>query len=263
MPVPSGENDKEGQANPALFIRSVAKAFQVLRAFDGSAQTLGLTEIAKLTGLDKSAAQRFVHTLAALGYLERDDSSRRYALGRSVLDLSFSYLRANPLVERATPTLIDLRRNTQERVGLSLWDDLSLIYVVRLQSKRETFFSTLVGRRMPVFCTSGGRAILSRIGDEEAMDVIHRSPRRALTAQTATDPDEIFRRVLKARRDGFALNLEEALPGELTISAAVMGPRGRPVGAVHVSGSLSEWDPADFTRKIAPQVVETAHALGR
>lgn len=255
------EREGTGSSGSPLYIRSVEKAFQVLKAFDGSTSTLGLSDISKITGLDKSAAQRFIHTLLTLGYLERDESSRRYSLGRGLLDFSFSYLRSNTLIERATPTLIDLRRNTQERVGLSLWDDLTLIYVVRLQSKRETFFSTLLGRRMPVYCTSGGRAILSKLSDEKAMDVINRSHRVALTANTATAPDEILRRVRQARNDGYALNLEEALHGELTISAAVTDARSRPVGAVHVSGSLSEWDPSDFIRKIAPQVMETAHAL--
>ena len=252
-------------ASPAkqssLFIRSFAKAFTVLEAFDTPVQFLGLTEISEITGLDKSTVQRVVHTLHQLGYLERDPDSRRYCLGKALLGLTFSYLRSNPIVARATPTLIDLRRTVQERVGLSLWNHLELIYAVRLQSKRETFFSTLIGRRMPMYCTSGGRAVLSQLPEAEARALLEDCDRTKQTAHTLTDVDDIMRKVGEAARQGYSMNVEEALAGEITISAAVIAAHGRPAGALHVSASLSDWEPDDFERQVAPLVVEAAQAI--
>src|SRR5690606_42074891 len=70
----------------------------------------------------------------------------------------------------ASPVLLDLRRNALERVDLSVFDDLRLVYASRLQSKRETFFATLVGHSVPTFCTAGGRAILSHLPGAEVED---------------------------------------------------------------------------------------------
>lgn len=255
------ENESAGQDASPLFMRSLAKALTVLEAYDTPVQYLGLTEIAQRTGLDKSTVQRVVHTFSQLGYLERDADTRRYCLGKAMLGLSFSFLRSNPIVARATPTLIDLRRTVQERVSLSLWDDLELIYAVRFQSKRETFFSTLIGRRMPVYCTSGGRAILSHLDEPEAQALLRRCEITKRTACTLTDIDAIMEKVREAEQNGYSLNVEEALPGELTISAAVLGPNGRPAGAVHVAASCSEWQPDEFCRQVAPLVVEAAQAI--
>ena len=60
------------------------------------------------------------------------------------------------MAERATAVLLELRRNARERVDFSLFDDTCIVYAVRLQSKRETFNATLVGRRLPSWCSSGG-----------------------------------------------------------------------------------------------------------
>lgn len=134
-----------------LYVASVGKAFRVLEAFRHTITDLSLMEISDLTGLDKSTAQRFTHTLCQLGYLQRDDRTRRLRLGKPVLDLSFYYLRSNALIERATPALVELRNICGERANLSLYDDTTTIYVVRQQAKREYFDSSLIGRRVPVF----------------------------------------------------------------------------------------------------------------
>ncbi|RZA16878.1 MAG: IclR family transcriptional regulator, partial [Proteobacteria bacterium] len=68
----------------SLYVQSVDKAMKVLMAFDGSQRQLSLSDIAALTGMDLSAAQRFTHTLATLGYLNKD-SSKKYELSPRLL----------------------------------------------------------------------------------------------------------------------------------------------------------------------------------
>lgn len=249
------------RVNP-LFVKSVDKALTVLNAFSG-AQFLSLGQIAAATGLDKSAVQRVTYTLRQLGYLEQDPATRRYAPGRRLMDLSFNYLRHNPLIERASLHLIDLHRTVRERVDLSLLDGETILYVVRVQSKRYSFSTTLVGRRMPVFCTSGGRAMLARLPEAEARAIVERCQRRKLTAHTITDPQAIMARLAQARRDLYALQVEECLPGEVAVGSAVVDDAGRPVAAVHIAASLGEWTVDAFKKRMAPLVIEAARSLGR
>lgn len=245
----------------SLRIKSLNKALRVLEAFHGRERWLNLSEIVEATGIEKSAVQRATYTLRENGYLEQDPKTRRFCLGRRVMDLSFQFLRTHPLIDRATPILVDLRRSTNERVDLSLVDGLSLLYVVRLQSKRETFFATLVGRRVPIFCTSGGRAILSRLDDAAAAAVIARSDRTPLTARTQTDPDRILQEVQIARERGYAVQVEECLPGEIALAAAVIDEEGAPIAAIHVAGLLSEWSREAFEANMAPLVTSAARAV--
>lgn len=250
-------------AGHPLFVRSIARALDVLSAFHDTDRPLSLTEIAQSCGMGKSAVQRVVHTLRVLGYIERDTNDRGYVPGIRILDHTLDYLRLDPLIERATPVLLELRRNVRERVDLSLFDDLRLVYAARLQSKREYFSSTLVGYSVPVFCTSGGRAIMAQLADAEVDDIIARSDRRPFTAKTITDPDGVWAKVREARAIGYAFTVEEVLLGEVAIGVAVHDGNGRPRGAIHVAGSLSEWTVEEYCQRFSPLVAEAARAISR
>ena len=244
-----GESEaSEGTQN----VKSIRKAFSVLEVFRDRERHLSLGELALATGLDKSAVQRFTRTLRELGYLQQDPATRRYALGCRVLDLSFSFLHTHPLVERASPVLVDLRRTVRERVDLSLFDGDSLVYALRMQAKRESFAAALVGRRMPLFCSAGGRAVLARLEERRARALVLAAPRSAFTPRTLTDPDAIMEEVARARQRGYAMQVGEWRPSEMVIAAALVGADGEPVGAVHIAASVRDWPPERFEAEMAP-----------
>ncbi|WP_342021905.1 IclR family transcriptional regulator [Nitratireductor soli] len=246
-----------------LFVQAIARAMQLLSAFHDTGKPLTLNEIASMSGMGKSAAQRVVHTLRQLGYIQRDADDRGYVPGIRILDHTRDYLRLNPLVARASPVLMELRRTVRERVDLSLRDGLRLVYAARLQSKRETFFATLVGQSVPIYCTSGGRAVMAHLSDAQVDDIIARSDRHEITPKTITDPEKIRAKVREARENGYALALEEILQGEIAIATALLAPDGTPLGAIHIAGSLSEWDAETYCRRFAPLAAEAAGALNR
>ncbi len=257
------ERGSQPQRDDPLQVASVAKAFQVLEAFGRASGPLSLADLAALSGLDKSATQRFAHTLWRLGYLDKDERTRRFRLGKRVLDAAFNFLRSDGLVERATPALIELRRACGERANLSLHDDTTMIYAIRQQAQREYFSGSLIGRRIPVFCTAGGRAVLSQLPADVAASILDRSDRTPLTPWTICDPAAILDRVRAAAADGFALAIEETMPGEITVGAAVMDGAGRPIAAVHIAGSTRDWTGAAFAERFGPLVGDTARALSQ
>jgi IclR family pca regulon transcriptional regulator len=242
-----------------LFIEAVGRAFRVLETYSDSAEPRSLAQLASAAGLDKSAVQRVAHTLNRLGYLEQKPGG--YVPGSRLLERTFDYLRSNPLVSRAIPILTELRRDVMERVDMSLFDDLSLLYAVRLQSKRDSFYAHLIGRRIPTFCTAGGRAVMALLNDDEVHDILIRSDRKKLTPKTSTEIGEIMEQVNRARETGYATSLEQVYIGELAIAAALRDKDGRPIGAIHVAGSLGEWQLDDFERRVAPLVVAAATAI--
>ena len=254
--------DSSPRDNP-LFVNAVGKSMDVLRAFAGAGRYLSLTDIAARSGLDKSTAQRMTHTLHELGYLEKCVDTRRYALGAPLLDFSYQYLRTHPLVELATPHLIELRRECEERVDMSLFDTSTLVYVVRLQSKREKFYTTLAGRRMPVFCTAGGRAMLACLPEDEARTIVETGERQKLTPHTLTDVDRVMEKIAQARLDGFAVAEQEAIPGEIAIGGAIVDGGGRPIGAVHIAAALHEWRLEPFVAQMLPRLRHTLEVFNQ
>ncbi len=256
-PIPE-ETDKD-----PLFINAVARALEVLSSFHGAARPLTLNEIAERSGIGKSAVQRIVHTLRHQGYVVRDPADRGYLPGIRLLDHTLDYLRLNPLLGRILPTLMELRRDTGERVDFSLRDDLRLVYAVRLQSKRESYFASLIGNSVPLYCTAGGRAVLSAMAPDEAAAVVGRSRLKSFTGKTLTDPEAILKAVATAREQGYAMAVEEVVSGEVILGVAIRGDKGEPVGAIHIGGSLSEWQPEEFARSFAPLVMTAAEVFNK
>ncbi|WP_417426870.1 IclR family transcriptional regulator [Hoeflea sp.] len=251
--------EKGVEKTDRLFIESVARAFRVLEAFQAAPRPLTLSEISDAVGCDKSAAQRVTHTLLSLGYLEKAPGG--VIPGRRILERSFDYLRSTPLVERAIPILADLRRSINERVDLSLFDDLSMMYIIRMQSKRDTLYAHLPGARVPTFCTSGGRSVMSHLSEDRVLDILSRSDRRKLTPRTTTDIAEILARIEEVRKTGYSLAVEEVLVGEVAVGAAILDASGAPVAAIHVVGTLGEWAPDEFVRRVGPLLSAAANAL--
>lgn len=254
-------NQKTAASESALNVKSVTKAFRVLEAFRDGGPFLGLADLVEVTGMDKSTVQRFTYTLKQMGYLEQDPSTRRYALGRRVLDLSYGFLNSHTLTARAAPVLVDIRQAIQERIDLSIPDDTSLLYVIRMQAKREHYSTALVGRRVPVFCTSGGRAMLARMPEQDALNLVARSNRQQYTPMTITDVDAVMAEVEKARRQGYAIQTGEWRLGEMVAGAAVTDKEGEPIAAVHVAVSTSSWSLDEMKSRIVPLLVNAAAAI--
>jgi DNA-binding IclR family transcriptional regulator len=258
--IDRAQADSARQAGDPLFVEAIARAFLVLETFSMTPEPRSLGELATATGLPKSAVQRVVHTLQRLGYMEQR-APRGVAPGRKLLDRSFDYQRSEPLFERAMPVLIDLQRDVGERVDLTVFDDLTMLYVFRLQSRRDTFRASLGGRRIPTWCSSGGIAVLSRLPSRRVDDILDRSRLEAATAFTVTDPDRIRRRIAEAAQCGYALLLQELQLGILAIAAPVIDAEGHPVASVHVTASMADVTEEQAKRRIAPAVVAAARAV--
>ena len=119
------------ETRSSLFVGSTEKAFQVLHAFDGSKRHMTLADIARASGLDRSATQRLVYTLETLGYLRRIPETRNYGLTPKVLQFSYNYVRANELIDKASPYLLDISRTLGETTNLQELDGHEIVFVAR------------------------------------------------------------------------------------------------------------------------------------
>lgn len=243
-----------------LFNQSVEKAFAVLAAFGGERRALNLAEIAATSGMTTSSAQRCVHTLVRLGYLRRDEQLRRWVLTPRTLGLGYPYLAGHPVIEQATTHLVDLNQACGESVSLSEPDGVEMVYIARFPSHKRFFIHMPIGRRLPMYCTASGRAYLSALPRDEVREYLQRSSLRPFTPHTLTDIARIVEIIDAARELGYAWASEECYRGDLTLGAPIMGPHGRPIASVNLSGPTSRWTLADLRNRLAPLLLETARA---
>lgn len=260
---PVAQPESENEDNDPLFVRAAARTVRVLSAFHDAERSLSLTEIAKAADLDRSTTQRIVHTLRKLGYLERGEHDTGFLPGIRLYDHIFDAMRLNGLIQRAIPVLLQLRDTVGERVDLSLIDDVRLVYATRFQPKRQTLHAMMLGHSVPIFCTSAGWAVLSRYDEAKARDILARSDRKRYTGQTLIDEEEILAKAELAGQQGYAVASEQLLPGEIAIGAAITDSQRNPIGAITISGMLTDWSEEEMVKQMSPMLVRAATMLGR
>src|SRR5688572_19818452 len=170
-----------------LFVASLEKGMRVMRAFDASRPELGLTEIAEIVGLDKSATQRLTNTLHKTGYLSKDPETRRFRPSLKFLELAFAYSWSDPLVQLAIPKLIELGRMLGERVNAARLDGSDIVYVIRIPTQFTSFPAMLVGRRVPALTTSSGRVLIANFSAEKRRQAVETWPLAQATPKTTMD----------------------------------------------------------------------------
>lgn len=248
------------RSNDPLMVRSVQKAFRVLEAFVSNSSVMSLGELARELDVDKSTAQRFAHTLEKLGYLKKDEATRRYELGIKVLNLSFGFLHANALLDRAMPYLLHLSRETEETINMTVLDGSEIVFVSRFMSKHLFNTDVTIGTRMPVYCTAPGLAMLSKLPRSEAIGLLEACDRQQITEHTTWKMDALVHKLDASAARGYATAFEEFYHDDLSISAPIFND-GRPVAAATISVSRSRYTPEAAERTFAPLVVAAARSI--
>ncbi len=248
------------RADP-LYIRSLEKAFRILSVFDVDRPSLSLAQVGAAARLDRSAAQRFTHTLERLGYLRKDPETRRFELTTRTLDLGYHFIRSHPLVQQALPYLQHLSRETEEAVSLSVLDGTEIVYVSRFMSRQMLATNVIIGTRLPAYCSSPGRAILSRLDAVERRAILQASRLHRYTPSTTTNPEALEAIVARAAECGYAHAYDEIFPGDISFAAPVVGAAGRPAGAVSISVTSLHYCASEAEGRFAPLVVGTARSI--
>jgi DNA-binding IclR family transcriptional regulator len=251
------------EGDSRLFIASLAKCFQVLEALNTAGRAVGLTELAHLSGIDRSGVQRITHTLRVLGYLRQDPATRALRLSGRMLEFGHTVLATNRLRERAQPHLEALNRRTGETVNLMELEGDEIVYVARFASVHAVSVDLHVGSRLPAFCTAAGRAILSRMDPAEAQARLKAARRSAMTARTVTDLAGLRALLERARSDGYALNDQEAFVGDISVAAPLLDAHAQPVGAINIAVPSPRWQLQDVLARLVPALLKTAAAVNR
>lgn len=89
-PRPGVRGSADGRTSD--FVQSLERGFAVVRAFGAERPRLTLSEVAKATGLTRTATRRFLLTLVQLGYAR--PKGRVFSLRPRVLELGYAYLSA-------------------------------------------------------------------------------------------------------------------------------------------------------------------------
>ena len=250
---------------PASYSQSLERGLAILSTFEPERPLLGISDLARRLGLNRSTTHRYVGTLVALGYLQQDAGTRKYALGPRVLDLGFAALNSMELPAIARPHLQELSDETGHTVNMAILDTTEIVYVERVRSSRagqaEIDLNLHVGSRLPAYCTSMGKALLAYLPAPEqqwvlkALELTRRGP------NTVTDREALRAELERIREVGLAVNDEELASGLRSIAVGVRGGTGEVEAAINLAAHRTMVSTNDLIARFGPALRRTADEI--
>lgn len=239
-------------------VKSLVKAVDVLECFSDLHPELGVSEIAKMLGLQKSTVFNILSTFEHCGYVTQDARTGKYHLGLRVLHLGYIVNHHMGLREMFLPYLTRIAEATDEICYFGILDQNEVLYIDSAYPHHVTQTRNILGERAPLYCTGIGKAMLAFLPQQER-DAALAGELKAFTDYTITDPAALREQIARIQAQGYAVDDMEHEFGIRCVAAPVFRADGSVFAAVSVSGpsmrfgkSVLEQDAALIRQIIAP-----------
>ena len=243
------------------YVQSFARGLGVIRSFSASAPRQTLSEVAERSGLSRAGARRILLTLESLGYVRSD--GRLFSLSPRILDLGFAYLSSMPIWNLAEPVMQALVSEVRESCSAAVLDGTDIVYVLRVPTHKIMSLSLGVGSRLPAYCTSMGRMLLSALPQAELMQCLAASDRTARTKYTVTGIKDLASRIAQVRKQGWSLVNQELEEGLVSMAAPITNRAGQMVAALNISGQANRTSAKVMQQTMLPPLLAAAQAVSR
>jgi DNA-binding IclR family transcriptional regulator len=260
MPTPKPRKPGPPRANGAGYkAPAVHKAFELLRTVAQSPTSLGMVELAERLGFSKSTTHGLVHALLREGVLAQGPGARKLFLGPMIAELLFSNWQQEKVVARAQPVLNEIRDAVNETVILGARIRNRVLIMATAEAFYSLKISVPLGSTIPLFAGAVGKAFLAEEKPESAAALIAAQRLPHYTERSITDVAAYWKELERVRAQGYAVDIEEYLPGIRAVAVALRNRRGLPAGlwVVGVSANMQ----MEKIRKTAAIAKQKAQAL--
>jgi IclR family acetate operon transcriptional repressor len=203
------------------------RLFSLLEVIASRDQLYSLQGLVEETGLPKPTLHRMLQQLEAGGLLQREGDGRHYSTGVRLRRLAENLLLNNSFHGAQHAVLRRLVEEVGESCNLTALAGDEVVYLDRVETAAPLRFYLHPGSRVPVHCSASGKLFLAQMSPAQRRRLLAHGPLEAYTPKTLTDLDTLEQEVTRVRRDGYALDSEEFLPGLLCIAVLVPNPSGR------------------------------------
>jgi IclR family pca regulon transcriptional regulator len=258
MPKPKreGEADNRGATD---YVESLDRGLRVLELFGGGQRPMTLSDLAKAADLPRATARRILFTLERAGFVASD--GKLFRLTPRVLVLASAYLASNHVVSVLQPALDKLSVDAQEISSMAILDGNDVVFIARASPTRVFSSGIDIGYRLPAFCTSVGRVLLSRLSDDELKTALEAMDLAPLTPFTVTDKKRLLQVIRSDRAQDYSLVDREAEPGFRSISVPVRRYDAGIVAAINMGAHVDRVSASEMIERFLPPLREATASV--
>lgn len=238
----------------------VRRTIWVLRAVAAHPNGVGLSEIARESGIPKATCYRVLSVLERESWLTLDPDTRRYRVSLGLLSIVGGFLDGNGGYRHMRQVITDLAAETQETCGFDVLHPPNVMVVAQVAGPR-LIGQTMkpVPRTQPVWSTSTGKVLLAmldraKVVDEYGDDIEHNAPK------SLGGIDRFLSTLDAIVERGYAYSRDELEEGATSVAAPVRVGDSYPY-AVWIGGPSFRLTP-EWVEEVSPRLLEASAKLG-
>jgi IclR family transcriptional regulator, acetate operon repressor len=217
-------------------VQSLVRALGIVNQLAGADEGMTLTSLAESVGLPPSTVHRLLTTLEQERYVHFDPEGRLWSVGVQAFVAGSGFLKTRNLAGVARPFMRALMNESGETVNLAVEDESEAVYLAQVECRQMMRALARPGARVPLYCSSVGKALLSAMADDDLNGALPRQGMRRLTENTITSKATLRDELALTRQRGFAIDDEEHAFGLRCVAALIFDETGAAMAAISISG---------------------------
>ena len=265
MKVRAGESKEENKGKSAYkpLVPAVEQASRILLCLGESPNfKMSLTEICNRVGIYKSKGYSILNTLKQFGLVEKDNRTKDYFLGHSLIFLSRSVLDHLDYPEIVSPFLESLAMETHGTAVFGLISDFHVLVLAKHEGNQNIGFGLRLGHRFHITLGAHGKAIAAFMDEDERERLLAKKKLYFYGDASRFEKKRLTEEIPRCRALGFAQDVGEVTPGVNILSAPVFGIREKILGCVILIGTFAPGKIEQYGPKVACIARQISRRLG-
>lgn len=201
-----------------------------------------LTEISSRLNAPKSSLFPIIHTLHARRFLELNPATGRYCIGLGAFTVGVVFANKHTLLEHIRNEMRQVTEGCGEICQMGVADRGKVLYVAKVESPNAIRLISSVGKRLPLYCTALGKALLMGWQDDQIRALYPDSSLMpAITTNTVTDPEILIEQLHQMRQSGYASECGESDENIRCVAVPLLA-NGQVMAALSVSAPRFRFD---------------------
>lgn len=219
-------------------MKSTIKVFQVLEALCEN-NAIGLSELSRKLNFNKASIHRFLSVLVDLGYVEKDEYTKKYDVTLKLFQLGVSARNKKFSLNLVRPYMEELAKKSHETVNLALFIDHKAVVIDRVESSETLKTDLGIGTSLRAYCTALGKVFLSHLSEDNLETYLRNQSLTAVTPNTITSETALKKDLSHVKILGYALDDMESDEGVRCIAVPITNSTGQAIAAISISGPSS------------------------
>ena len=196
---------------------------------------IGVSNLSREKGLNRSNVHRILSTFEFLGYVEKNSNNKKYRPSLRLFELGNLIIQRNGLIKISHPFLEKLGLKFGETNNLAVLDKGEVIYIDKVESSEALRMDLAIGRRVPAYCTALGKILLAGFSEEQLNQYVKRT-RFAKRTPNTLSKEGLKKQLVEIRERGFAIDDEELHLGIRCIAAPIRNHSGNIIASISIAG---------------------------